>query len=393
MVFSFVLDVPTLLVLTMVICIFYSVGIYFFGRSQNDFNGYSLVALSCILVASGFLLIGLRGEIADFWSVLVANAFLMLGILFIYEGFRQFCLDVNKVSLISWGILVIGYLVFLFYTYRVPSVNARIVVISGVHFVFDMMSAKVLFSDLKVSWRIGRIVSAVLFVISGLYSIVRIINALNKAPIQSTKYLWNIEEMALISIMVLISGAIFGLIWMTSARLEGRLVKMAMHDPLTGVLNRRGMEILIEKELAKLERMNGFEMCVMMLDLDHFKTVNDTYGHSVGDEMLIEFAVEVKQFLRQYDIFGRLGGEEFVIFLPMTNLKEACGVAERIRAHVESHSFCLGVGGINATLSLGVSDHIPKQASLDSLMPFADQALYFSKQNGRNRIHCFGECD
>ena len=69
MVFSFVLDVPTLLVLTMVICIFYSVGIYFFGRSQNDFNGYSLVALSCILVASGFLLIGLRGEIADFWSV------------------------------------------------------------------------------------------------------------------------------------------------------------------------------------------------------------------------------------------------------------------------------------------------------------------------------------
>ncbi len=162
----------------------------------------------------------------------------------------------------------------------------------------------------------------------------------------------------------------------------------AMTDPLTGVLNRRGFESNAEDLFSNTELSNGKGHCLLMLDVDHFKHINDTYGHLLGDKVLAAIANTLKIKVQGQDIVGRLGGEEFAILLPNTNLDGAFAVAEHIRQAIERGKIRrldsnADIEGI--TISIGIASR-KKNEKLESLIERADKALYTSKKEGRNRI-------
>ncbi|RMH59465.1 MAG: diguanylate cyclase [Candidatus Hydrogenedentota bacterium] len=161
------------------------------------------------------------------------------------------------------------------------------------------------------------------------------------------------------------------------ARAE-RMEKMAIRDPLTDVFNRRYFEKRIEEEIARAYRY-GFDISCMMMDIDNFKSINDRYGHPVGDEVLKKVAAAVKRAVRAVDILARYGGEEFAVILPETDLSEARMIAERVRAAVEKID--LGEEYPRVTVSIGVA-----AGAFHELVTRADQALYDAKRAGKNRV-------
>ena len=163
------------------------------------------------------------------------------------------------------------------------------------------------------------------------------------------------------------------------------LLQLASIDTLTGLVNRR---VIMQQAHAEIRRANRYhkDLAVLMLDIDHFKLVNDQYGHACGDKVLTEFSRLIVQSIRDTDYAGRYGGEEFVVLLPEIDLKTAILSAERIRMAVAQHSFTLPDGLVlNITCSIGIATYQPEQDDLDKLLSRADKALYQAKHLGRNR--------
>jgi diguanylate cyclase (GGDEF)-like protein len=154
-------------------------------------------------------------------------------------------------------------------------------------------------------------------------------------------------------------------------------------DPLTGILNRRAFLDLLEQEIKRYARY-GYTFTLIIIDLDYFKLVNDTYGHQAGDEALRRFTREVTGFKRQVDVFGRLGGEEFGLIFMETGGREALIAVERIKESVRVMAISSTKGVFEITFSAGLSEILPEDASLDDLYRRADMALYKAKQQGRN---------
>jgi diguanylate cyclase (GGDEF)-like protein/PAS domain S-box-containing protein len=169
-------------------------------------------------------------------------------------------------------------------------------------------------------------------------------------------------------------------------KLEAELQHLATIDPLTGLLNRRSFFALAEQEVSRARRHPGL-LSVVMLDVDHFKSINDLHGHQAGDEVLRGLSEACGGCLRERDIMGRLGGEEFACVLPETSLEQAVLAAERLRAAVSSKKFRLADGcEIVVTISIGVAILQDTETSIDTVLHRADQALYRAKQAGRNCI-------
>jgi diguanylate cyclase (GGDEF)-like protein/PAS domain S-box-containing protein len=162
------------------------------------------------------------------------------------------------------------------------------------------------------------------------------------------------------------------------------LRELATHDPLTGVFNRRHVEEVLRQELDRAARHER-PLAVAMLDADHFKNINDTYGHQTGDEVLRAISGRCQRTLRTNDVLGRYGGEEFVIVFPETNLAEAGAVAERLRAAVAESPIKVGDNALAVTVSIGLAAFAPGQDA-DKLFQRADSALYTAKQDGRNLV-------
>ena len=169
------------------------------------------------------------------------------------------------------------------------------------------------------------------------------------------------------------------------ARLFQEVQSLALTDPLTGLHNRRSIFELGRVELMRAERMNRPFSC-MMLDLDHFKQINDNYGHDAGDQILQEFANRCKKSVREVDLVGRYGGEELIIIMPETDLKEALPVAERLRAAVCKNPVQISGQELCITVSIGVAQKDENTLRLETLVARADQAMYIAKHKGRNRV-------
>lgn len=173
--------------------------------------------------------------------------------------------------------------------------------------------------------------------------------------------------------------------------LEKKLEYLAMTDPLTGLCNRRQFFNLAEREMARARRYK-VKISLLMLDIDHFKSINDTYGHSVGDLVLQKFPQRCQKILRDIDVIGRLGGEEFGILLPETDIKEGWIVAERLLRELAESEVKTAEGQlIRFTASIGIATLPEEHCDIDKLLAHADQALYIAKRAGRNRVAQFAD--
>jgi len=169
-----------------------------------------------------------------------------------------------------------------------------------------------------------------------------------------------------------------------NARLYEEVQNLALTDPLTGLYNRRGLFEIGHIEFTRTHRLER-PFSTIMIDIDHFKRVNDKYGHPVGDQVLQFMASEIQSMVRGSDIVGRYGGEEFAIFLSGSDGHAAIEMAERLRATIEKRPFHVGETKIKITISLGVAEYNDNSPNLETLVARADQALYVAKHKGRNR--------
>lgn len=161
-------------------------------------------------------------------------------------------------------------------------------------------------------------------------------------------------------------------------------------DALTGIFNRRYLDRRLSEEVARAGR-HHLPLSILLVDIDHFKHVNDGFGHQAGDQVLVALAEIFAQDLREADVVARYGGEEFLVIAPHTPLAAAILVAERLRTRIEAHQFCshteMGeVGKIDVTASIGVASLSEDANTKEKLIQIADASLYRAKQEGRNRV-------
>lgn len=168
-------------------------------------------------------------------------------------------------------------------------------------------------------------------------------------------------------------------------KIERQLANMALFDSLTGTLNRPAFYQHAEKEFARSKRYYR-PLSVIMLDIDHFKKINDCYGHGGGDQVLQIFAEACQEITRSTDVMGRVGGEEFALLLPDSPMKAAFNLAERLRERINKYPYLAGDMLIEVTASLGVAELQADDTDFRTLLQRADEALYAAKNAGRNRV-------
>jgi len=175
---------------------------------------------------------------------------------------------------------------------------------------------------------------------------------------------------------------------MDNAKLFERMQKMAITDSLTGLFNRRYFYMILNNEIERARRYAS-NLSLVMMDVDHFKRVNDKFGHLAGDHVLHEVAEICMPILRQSDVMFRYGGEEFMILLPETSREEAANVAERIRQSIEETDFKTRKGTVKITTSIGVTEYSPDFSAANTFIESADKALYKAKELGRNKVQIY----
>ncbi|MGD8783448.1 MAG: diguanylate cyclase [Thioalkalispiraceae bacterium] len=169
-------------------------------------------------------------------------------------------------------------------------------------------------------------------------------------------------------------------------RMETQLINLALFDSLTGALSRPAFMEQSTKELSRSMRFHR-PLSVMMIDIDHFKAINDNYGHAAGDNVLQIFVEAIQEVIRSTDFLGRVGGEEFALLLPDTSAPAAAHLAERIRERITRYPYLAGDMLIEVTASLGVAEFQSEDRDIKTLLNRADEALYQAKQSGRNRVN------
>ena len=193
----------------------------------------------------------------------------------------------------------------------------------------------------------------------------------------------------LMFITILVGGLFFLAILLVVGNLQKRrFMRMARMDALTGVLNRGAGQDLGENLFVQAAARGG-DFCVILFDLDHFKRINDSYGHGTGDWALKKVVEVLKPHVRNGDVFARIGGEEFALFLPYANEEKGMEVAEQCRSRIEAIDTHLSGHKFTITASFGVSGMTTEDLSLDPLLHRADMALYAAKSNGRNSVFCY----
>jgi diguanylate cyclase (GGDEF)-like protein len=164
-----------------------------------------------------------------------------------------------------------------------------------------------------------------------------------------------------------------------------KLKELATVDGMTGLFNRRHFFSLAEMEWSRYQR-HWRPLSLLMVDIDEFKSINDRFGHDVGDHVIVQIADLCRQEKRKSDVVARFGGEEFLLLLPETGLDEAQRTAERLRRLVETRDLSIASRAVNATISIGVAEANPYMEAIFDLIKLADQALYAAKHAGRNRV-------
>lgn len=352
-------------------------------KSGAQKDSIRLWSIALTMVGFGMLLVSLRGQISDFLSIVVGNAVLLGGM-----GFRIAALSafwrVNKYNLLAAAPTVCWLALCLyppFYdTYLARSIYLHVcltLTAAAAIYLCVTLNTNHIRAARWLSWvmALELVLQSVLFVgvyVKGLTSFEQALSS----QVFAVYVLWMI-----MSVMATIICA-FAMVIEQEERL---LREQARRDPLTGLANRRDFfeSVQLWLELG-LSRQRNF--AVVLFDLDEFKSVNDRYGHAMGDEMLLLFAATCNQMRRPGDIAGRLGGEEFVVFLPDADEAVAFSFADRLRQRFAAEVRSATGGILITTTSAGVHASRASVDTLDFAMAQADAALYGAKRSGRNKV-------
>lgn len=334
-------------------------------------------AAASALIFLSSLLLGTREMVPDLLSVVAGNVLLLAGLALFHVGSQKF-LGRSPSTRIWAGLILAVVPLLVWHTLVVPHYGMRVLVMSLLMMALTAAHAWTLLRHGTRSFATSLASGALL--VQTLAQATRFHSAFSTTP-DSTLFLLSPAQTGLVATyafcLLMLS---IGVVLMATDKLRAELEHQAGHDSLTGALTRRALIEACAQELERCRRKDR-ACSLLIMDLDHFKNVNDSYGHLAGDRVLVDFVRRVGGLLRRPDQFGRFGGEEFVALLPETSSAEAAVVAERIRAEVERSLVQPG-----CTVSIGVATSVPGEAVIDTLLSRADTALYAAKDAGRNCV-------
>ena len=379
---------PFTLITTLAVMHFLATAILIFVWHVNrSIPGVGFWALGRVCLTLALVAFALRPVTPLVPSVLTATGLLIAGLHFVWQGNLAFMKRSSPRLVIVVGLYGVVLMGMVYWSSVELNFMARTVLSAMIFITFDWLFVRALWPrEGDEVYFFGKLM-ALAFVLSGCAQIVRAVVALSGGSGHTLLEPAAATQMGLMTaiVMSLISAMAYMAIIMEFLKKD--LVRQAERDPLTGVFNRRAFHAVGNHILAR-SRRDGRAVSLLILDLDHFKSVNDTHGHWAGDTVLRRVVDLVQGVLRAQDVLVRLGGEEFAMMLPATVQSEALHVAERIRKVIEAELFEIGAGAIRVTTSLGVTSisTMSDNHEIDDLIKRADIALYQAKDEGRNRV-------
>jgi len=376
------LDVNTLFLVTIYVEAILGLLLLFAWVQNTAIYAVAWWGFADLMRAASIMLFGKYGTVSDLISIDLANAILFTAFAVTWTGARVF--DHRKPQ---W-ILLFGGAALWLVLYRIPAVqnswDLRMLLASGIITAYTWATA-------YEFWRgrseplVSRWPAIFMFFAHGALYLLRTPFGAMLAPVNNQVFasVW-ITVLSFEALLFTIAIA-FILLAMAKERTEHRHKTASLIDPLTGIANRRAFLQDAEAQL-KRQMIEPRPIAVLLLDLDNFKGINDRFGHAVGDRVLEMFAEVGSGCMRRYDIFGRLGGEEFAALLVDTSRERALAVAEEIRSSFVEVTAMVEGKPVVATVSIGVVISYDAVLDLSALLAQADHALYRAKDNGRNRI-------
>ncbi|MBE0621250.1 MAG: GGDEF domain-containing protein [Burkholderiales bacterium] len=340
--------------------------------------GYALLAL-----AAGGGGLALRGMIPDFVSIILANALVLVSLILALRSVRQG--RGQGADAFGWSVVGASMLLLSYFTYLQPDMQIRIVIVSAAIAILLVRPVSALIAAAPGASRRARIFTAACLGGIGVGLLTRAIltaewgwgaNLFASGSLQFASYL-------LFGVLTVL--ATLGVVWIEIENLQADLERLAMIDQLTGTLNRRAFMLEYERELSRCMREKT-GLALAIFDVDHFKGVNDSHGHLVGDQVLRRVVDTLRASLRGHEVLGRYGGEEFALLIPGADSVAATLAAERARLAVGGRPIQEGQLSIPITISAGVAAYGINGTDWESLLRSADAALYGAKHGGRNRV-------
>ena len=377
--FMVMFDLPTLLAITVFTSGLAGCLLLLSWLQHRMVLALALWGTAFIIAAIATTLIIARNSIPDLWSIVIGNAMLAAAYGIVWSGVRNF--EGKRVSVV---LTVAGAVIWLAACsispiYALPV--ARATVMAAIAITYALLAVLEL-------WRgRGEEVSRwpIMLLLLGHAAAIPIRIPLAGSTTDPHPFHVNLLTFALFeAVFVCICLAyLFG--GLAKDRVAAGYQRASLIDPLTGIANRRGFLQAGERLMLRIRFARG-PVALLLFDLDHFKSINDKYGHHVGDAVISTFCQLVTSLLRPTDLFGRIGGEEFASLLPDTRPQDAVRLAERLRAAFEATSHTAAEQPLTATVSIGLAMSDDANFDLSALLDAADQALYCAKALGRNRV-------
>ena len=341
-------------------------------------------AISHLLLSLGTVLQSTQGLVSPYFSIALANVLIASGFYWAWMGVRIFQ-HRDRFVFLSYLLLVTGLVIaHVVLGLEREGLIARTILMSSIVAVLSLLVAMELLKDKKNLSFSGRF-AATVFGMMGVMFALRLFGA-GFLP-EVGNLISGGEHTAFTYLVAIVFNILiaFSYVLMLSERLNTQLQNMADTDVLTGLLSRRAFIDRMKRILSRAQQ-NNTALSFLVLDIDNFKNINDTYGHFTGDELLKKYADVMKGCFRSEDIIGRLGGEEFAIAISNIDNAIAVKVAERLRSEIESVFILCNNKPVSTTISIGIADLHKDVNGYETLFREADAALYRAKNTGRNRI-------
>jgi diguanylate cyclase (GGDEF)-like protein len=348
-------------------------------KGVKGIHWFSLYNLAALL---GAIAVALRGQIPDFLSIVIGNLLVVAGYFFFSLSLAAFFGRKTAHFYLQGGLLIVAIITMVQYGWLHNDTPKRLIAYSIVLGCQQAQMAFFLLRQKRDALRVATFTMSFILACLSLANILRVIGvSMHGAP---NNYLNAGAFLAWIVIANsgLQCGAIVSYVWMTAAHLREDLQVQASTDPLTGLLNRRAIEVTAGQKILACSS-TGSIVSAMILDLDGFKQINDTFGHHCGDATLMTVATCLQRGLRKGDLLARIGGDEFAILLPDTSLETATTVAAELQMSIERAEVLYGPISTSVTISFGIAQLNPPVRTWEQLLVCCDKALYEAKRSRR----------
>jgi len=367
------LDMRTLFISAAVVALLMGVIVLAFGGQAGAKAALRSWGWSLLALMTGFTVIGLQESLNRTFANVVGNTLLtMAGVLLVNTAKRMRGLAEPR---LPWLLVPLIAVVSLVWTVVTTAL------IAGLLFWAAYIVGRDPPLDARRAHRIAAMTIGGYAAVLAIRSVLTLYREQRAGILQPTAY----DVLSLLAFQAFAVSATLGLMWIEIQRLEGELKRLAAHDSLTGLLTRRAFLDQFERDVSR-SRRSGEPFALALLDLDHFKQLNDGHGHPFGDEILRRTAQRLRSGVRTHDVLGRYGGEEFALLMPGLDKEAGVRAAERVRGYVEALELEHDDVWLRLTISAGVAAFPQDGADWESLLTAADVALYEAKASGRNRV-------